>query len=441
MSTFLFTTLPSNDLGLLTRSLPIARELRDLGHEVLFCSPGAAPRRLVEDAGFEGRVPDEPLYSLSDEATMLRLLCRGRWHEIRVMMRLWRQMRRSATAEVWTVDHFFALLGTGDVDFARAAVASLIRLIRDCRADAVVDFWNPLACIAARATGTRLVSVLQADTHPDSAGFIWWRPVPAGLPTAVTGLNQVLAELELPSVQRTAELLLGDPTLVLGIPETDPVPGHPTLTHIGPILWEPPNAALPEWVPRSEQGQPLVWVYPGNMRYMRGSSTPFDSLVVLEACIEALSEEPVQVVLTTGHQPLPRRFRHLPANFRYAPYLPALSLAERCSLMIHHGGYGSCQTGLWAGRPQVIVPTYSERESNARRVAAAGAGIVVLPEGNASGTKKHLRPEPLRDAVRLILSQPEYARNAERLRGQLRRYGGARQAARLIAQATSTVST
>jgi hypothetical protein len=74
VSTFLFTTLPSNDLGLLTRSLPIARELRELGHEVLFCSPGVAPRKLVEDAGFEGRVPDDPLYHKSDPTTALRLL-------------------------------------------------------------------------------------------------------------------------------------------------------------------------------------------------------------------------------------------------------------------------------------------------------------------------------------------------------------------------------
>jgi hypothetical protein len=32
MTTFLFTTLSTNDLGLLTRSLPIARELREQGH-------------------------------------------------------------------------------------------------------------------------------------------------------------------------------------------------------------------------------------------------------------------------------------------------------------------------------------------------------------------------------------------------------------------------
>jgi len=48
-------------------------------------------------------------------------------------------------------------------------------------------------------------------------------------------------------------------------------------------------------------------------------------------------------------------------------------MAERSDLLIHHGGYGSCQTGLVTGTPAVIIPTYAERESNARRIAALGA--------------------------------------------------------------------
>jgi len=39
MTKFLFTTLPTNDLGLLTRSLPVADELARRGHEIAFCSP------------------------------------------------------------------------------------------------------------------------------------------------------------------------------------------------------------------------------------------------------------------------------------------------------------------------------------------------------------------------------------------------------------------
>ena len=58
---FLFTTLCSNDLGLLTRSLPIARELRDRGHEVRFCNPAVAPRKLIAAAGFENIPSKWPL--------------------------------------------------------------------------------------------------------------------------------------------------------------------------------------------------------------------------------------------------------------------------------------------------------------------------------------------------------------------------------------------
>lgn len=160
MSTYLFTTLPSNDLGLLTRSLPIARELRSLDHRVLFCSPGRAPRRLVEDAGFESRLPDDPLCNLADPASLPRLLRSAHpWRDLRTAFRALRHAVRSSTAEVWDIDHFMYLMGMAEPDLVRAAVASLTRLISDCRADAVVDFWNPLACMAARTSQTPLISV------------------------------------------------------------------------------------------------------------------------------------------------------------------------------------------------------------------------------------------------------------------------------------------
>src|SRR5512142_3233743 len=125
MSRFLFTTLQSNDLGLLTRSLPIARELRALGHDVVFCSPGAAPRKVVADAGFDSRIPDEPLYNLGDAGTPLRLLRGRRWRELRLLLRLGRQVSREATAEVWDVDHFFHLLRLADPELLRLVLPSL----------------------------------------------------------------------------------------------------------------------------------------------------------------------------------------------------------------------------------------------------------------------------------------------------------------------------
>ena len=120
--------------------------------------------------------------------------------------------------------------------------------------------------------------------------------------------------------------------------------------------------------------------------------------------------------------------------------------------MIHHGGYGSCQTGLYTGTPAVIIPTYSERESNARRVAALGAGEAVIPADISSGIKNFLAHElhagikrilkstrltddlidELKKKVRKILSDTSYAENAGKVSRKMSAYGGASQAAQLI---------
>jgi len=153
---------------------------------------------------------------------------------------------------------------------------------------------------------------------------------------------------------------------------------------------------------------------------------------VLKASIEALANENVQVVLSTGHQDLPRSYKPLPPNFCFEPFVPGLAMAERSDLMIHHGGYGSCQTGLYAGIPQVIIPTLSERESNARRVLQQGAGEIVLPTSDARGLNKKVDATELAAKVRQVLSAPSYKENAMRISAKLKEYGGAPMAARLI---------
>jgi UDP:flavonoid glycosyltransferase YjiC (YdhE family) len=88
-------------------------------------------------------------------------------------------------------------------------------------------------------------------------------------------------------------------------------------------------------------------------------------------------------------------------------------------------------TGLLTGTPAVIIPTYSERESNARRVAALGAGAVVTPTEGASG-EKELSVEELLTKVKQVLSDPTFTANAKRVAERTRKYGGASEAARLI---------
>jgi UDP:flavonoid glycosyltransferase YjiC (YdhE family) len=152
---------------------------------------------------------------------------------------------------------------------------------------------------------------------------------------------------------------------------------------------------------------------------------------VIHAAIAALADLRAQVVLTTGHQPLPEEVGTLPANFRHAGYVPGVAMARRSDLMVHHGGHGSFQTGLFTGTPAVIIPTYSERESNARRNAALGAGEFVLPIMDASG-EKHIDTAEFGAKVRRVLTEPAYRQAAQHIAASMAHYGGAREAANHI---------
>jgi hypothetical protein len=380
MAKYLFTTLPSNDLGLLTRSLPIAKGLRDRGHQIAFSSPARAPRALISAAGFENLSPRHPIYRLRTKHLspmgMLRFILSKPWKEgykgpLDFFSQLFsaipfRFTRR--TPEIWNMDHAAAMTGMLNPGFVRANCQAFISLIRDYDPDIVVDFWNPFACMAARVLNKPLATVIQADGHPAAKGFIWWKPPPEKIPTVVPTVNRVLASLGADPITKFDDLNLGALTLIMGSPETDPLPPDADGRYIGPVLWEEEEASLPGWFEGLDPDKPIVWVYSGNPRYSK-KSTVVDSEVILGACIGALADENVNVVLTTGHHSIPKEYLPLPDNFCFERYLPGLSLAKRCDLMIHHGGYGSCQTGLISGTPAVIIPTFSERESNARRIA------------------------------------------------------------------------
>lgn len=432
MSRFLFTTLPTNDFGLLTRSLPIAHELKLRGHEVAFCHPAKGPQILIAEEGLKNLLPDDPLYYFIADWSpegFLRLFRRGRpLRTLKVAASFIKSMG-SGNSEVWNIDDF---IQSTNEDFTRANVAAIAATIGSFRADAVVDFFNPYACIAARLVKKPLITVIQSHQHPQSPGFIWWKDPPPDLRSTVPFFNGILAQHGLPAIKSTGDLFLANLTLVVGMPELDPLPDTAKVTYIGAVLWQNPETSLPEWLTTLRRDRPVIWIYPGRLRYAGKIRTWGDSEVVLQASIEALAKENVQVVVSSGHQDIPRALLPLPANFRLEPFVPGLAMAELSDLMIHHGGYGSCQTGLYAGTPEVIIPTFSERESNARRVLEQGAGEIVLPTSDASGKNKKVDSAELAAKVRKVLSTPSYKENAMRISAKLKEYGGAPKAAQLI---------
>ena len=440
MKKFLFTTLPSNDLGLLTRSLPIAQELTKLGHKIAFSSPAKAPDSLIKNAGFENLIPKHPIYQINNfsfQGVINHLKAKKHKDEYRNWFNFLYKLIYAipikfapSTAEIWNMDHAAATAGMMNKNFVQANCEAYKKLIIEVDPDFIVDFWNPFACIAAKALDKPLITVIQADGHPNNKGLIWWKVPPKNLPTALPTINKVIAKDGLEEITKMEDLNIGDLTLVLGTPETDPIQDNTNCIYIGPILWEKSDVLLPEWIKDIDTNKPTIWVYSGNPRY-RKKGTVLDSDVILFASINTLAEEDVTVILTTGHHELPKEILPLPDNFYFSKYLPGLRLAEICDLIIHHGGYGSCQTGLFTGTPQVIIPTFSERESNARRIASLGAGEFVLPK-TTTNNKKEIDLSEFRKKIKQVLSTPAYLKNAERYSQKLKTYGGPKKAAEII---------
>src|SRR6266446_3651321 len=114
---FLLTTLPTNDLGLMTRSLPIARELAARGHEVAFSNPARAPSRLIAEAHFANILPRHPLHDLiAIDRTiggLFRLLRTRPWRRHNMAPLAYLRCVASAiptrfpprSADIWDADH------------------------------------------------------------------------------------------------------------------------------------------------------------------------------------------------------------------------------------------------------------------------------------------------------------------------------------------------
>jgi MGT family glycosyltransferase len=196
------------------------------------------------------------------------------------------------------------------------------------------------------------------------------------------------------------------------------------------VIWQNPNQEMPSWFNDLPKDKPVIWIYSGNPRYGKVGKV-FNSDIMLFACINALTSDDYHVILTSGHHKLPKELSKLPDNFLFTPYVPGLMMAERCDLMIHHGGYGSCQTGLYVATPSLILPTFSERESNARRIAKLGAGECVLPLKDKKNDK-YFDIDEIRLKAENILSDPTYVINAKECSRKLKSFGGPVKAADLI---------
>lgn len=145
---------------------------------------------------------------------------------------------------------------------------------------------------------------------------------------------------------------------------------------------------------------------------------------ILGAIVDGLRDEPVNLIVTVGRDQDPAQFGPQPPNVRIERYIPQSLLLPRCDLVVTHGGSGTVMAALANGLPLVVVPLGADQPENAARCAALGVGEPLAAEA--------LTPAAVRTAVRTVLGDAAYRRNAQQLQREVRALPGPEHAVTLL---------
>jgi len=139
--------------------------------------------------------------------------------------------------------------------------------------------------------------------------------------------------------------------------------------------------------------RPLVYVTFGT--FFNVNLDPF------RVVLDALADEPVDIVMTVGEHQDPAALSPFPPNARVERFVPQASLLPQTAVVIHHGGAGTTFGALAHGVPQVIIPQGADNFDHAAMCTRAGNAVTILPG--------HVDPTAVANAVHRVLREPGYA--------------------------------
>ncbi|MBB2991719.1 MGT family glycosyltransferase [Mycolicibacterium iranicum] len=196
---------------------------------------------------------------------------------------------------------------------------------------------------------------------------------------------------------------LADQVIVPTIPEFEyhrsDLPAH--IRFVGAVNPMPSDDFVaPSWWPELSGDRPIVHV-------TQGTVDNADLTRLIEPTIEALADEDVTLVVTTGGRPVSQIGIPLPPNTYVAEFIPHDVLLPLVDVMVTNGGYGAVQRALTEGVPLVVAGQTEDKPEVAARVQYFGAGVDLK-----TGTPA---PDQVRLGVRQVLDDPTYRTNARQL--------------------------
>lgn len=371
----LFTLIPGT--GPLNPLLPVSSALQDRGHQVAFCS---APRLRpdVEQHGLTFFAAGMDWHT-SDPDYIDALCAAAGGLEFPPLV----GMERLA----WVVSRL--LIGGA----ARRMLPDVVAIAQQWQADLVVrQSLEFSGCTAAEYLGLPHASVADAANSALDLRR-----------TVAEPLGMLRADLGLPAD-----------------PDGDMVYRHLHLCFTPP-RFDGPGAVFPATArffrhtnPHAPRPEPVAWpqLPPGPPTALVSMGTVFHRTPgIYEAVIEALRDEPLNIVVALGFDQDPSRLGPQPENMLIERYLPLPEVLAGCDVFITHGGFNSVKESLSAGTPMVVIPISADQPYSAQRCTALGVAMAVGPEERT--------PSRIRQAVRTVLSDPAFTRRARQMQADM----------------------
>ena len=169
--------------------------------------------------------------------------------------------------------------------------------------------------------------------------------------------------------------------------------------------------------PVEKQREKLVYISMGTVDN--------DKLTLYRNCVEALKDQPCQVILSVGGQVNVAELGSLPSHISACPRVDQMAVLQQADVFLTHCGMNSVSESLYFGVPLVMLPGTPEQGAVAVRTEQLGAGLRL----------EETTPAGIAAALRQVLETPSYREHALEIGAGFRACPGAKGAADKILQA------
>jgi len=132
----------------------------------------------------------------------------------------------------------------------------------------------------------------------------------------------------------------------------------------------------------------------------------------------------VRLLVTVGPSGDPGLLGELPPRVRVERYVPQTALFPHCDIVVSHGGSGTFLGALAEGLPQLCLPQGADQFLNAATCAQSGAGLSLVPDVAT--------PARIAEAVNRLLTEPAFRERSAGLAGEIAAMPGPDEVARRL---------